>query len=78
MNIGYATALKLLRMGATVAVTTRFPKDCLRRYSQEEDWDQVSFLKPGGVTAESLKGSVPKMDVHFASEIWPKKVKLDP
>ena len=62
-------------MGATVAVTTRFPKDCLRRYSQEEDWDQVSFSKPGGVTAESLKGSVPKMDVHFASEIWPQKGK---
>ncbi|CAL1156924.1 unnamed protein product [Cladocopium goreaui] len=37
VNIGFATALKLLRMGATVAVTTRFPKDCLRRYSQEED-----------------------------------------
>ena len=44
VNIGFATALKLLRMGATVAVTTRFPKDCLRRYSQEEDRDQVSFV----------------------------------
>ena len=37
VNIGYATALKLLRMGCEVAVTTRFPKDCLRRYSQEAD-----------------------------------------
>ena len=37
MNIGYATALRLLRLGATVAVTTRFPKDCLRRYGREED-----------------------------------------
>ena len=37
VNIGYATALKLLRMGCQVAVTTRFPRDCLRRYSQEKD-----------------------------------------
>eukprot|EP00438_Fugacium_kawagutii_P016002 Skav226899 [mRNA] locus=scaffold2258:202972:207672:- [translate_table: standard] len=37
VNIGYATALKLLRLGATVAVTSRFPRDCLRRYSQEEE-----------------------------------------
>lgn len=40
VNIGYATALRLLRLGAEVAVTTRFPRDCLRRYGKEEDSEQ--------------------------------------
>ncbi|CAJ1366390.1 unnamed protein product [Effrenium voratum] len=40
VNIGYATALRLLRNGATVAVTSRFPRDCLRRYGREEDAGQ--------------------------------------
>ncbi|CAK9067113.1 unnamed protein product [Durusdinium trenchii] len=41
VNIGYATALRLLRLGAEVAVTTRFPRDCLRRYGKEEEKDEA-------------------------------------
>src|SRR5579884_519736 len=33
VKIGYVTALKLLRAGATVIISTRFPHDAARRYS---------------------------------------------
>lgn len=38
VKIGYETTLKLLRCGAFVIVTTRFPNDCSERYSREEDF----------------------------------------
>jgi len=43
IKIGYHTVLRLLRDGAGVVATTRFPADALRRYSQEpdfQDWSQ--------------------------------------
>lgn len=39
IKIGYAVVLKLLRDGATVIATTRFPHDAARRYSQEADFE---------------------------------------
>ncbi len=38
VKIGYATALRLLRAGAHVIATTRFPHDAARRYSSEADF----------------------------------------
>ena len=38
IKIGYATALRLLRAGAQVIVTTRFPHDAARRYAAEPDF----------------------------------------
>lgn len=38
VKIGYATALRLLRAGAHVIATTRFPHDAARRYSSEPDF----------------------------------------
>ncbi len=38
VKIGYQSALKLLRAGATVVVTTRFPRDAARRYAAEPDF----------------------------------------
>lgn len=38
IKIGFQTALKLLRCGARVSVTTRFPKDAAARYAQEADF----------------------------------------
>ncbi|KCV69580.1 hypothetical protein H696_04002 [Fonticula alba] len=38
VKIGYQTALKLLRCGATVYATTRFPADSLSRYAREPDY----------------------------------------
>jgi NAD(P)-dependent dehydrogenase (short-subunit alcohol dehydrogenase family) len=37
VKIGYQAAIKLLRAGASVIVTTRFPRDAALRYSQEAD-----------------------------------------
>ena len=38
VKIGYQAGLKLLRCGAHLMVTTRFPRDCASRYSQEPDF----------------------------------------
>jgi len=40
VKIGYHTALKLLRAGARVLVTTRFPRDGAARFAKEEDYAQ--------------------------------------
>ena len=40
VKIGYQAALKLLRAGAYVVVTTRFPVDAASRYSREHDFSE--------------------------------------
>jgi len=40
VKIGYQTALKLLRAGAHVVATTRFPVDAVARYAAETDFPQ--------------------------------------
>ena len=40
VKIGYQAGLKLLRCGAHLIVTTRFPRDCAARYSQEPDFKE--------------------------------------
>lgn len=40
VKIGYLTAVRMLRDGAKVWVTTRFAKDCLTRFSEEKDFSQ--------------------------------------
>jgi len=42
VKIGYQAALKLLRCGAHVIVTTRFPRDAASRYSRETDYGKWS------------------------------------
>ncbi|HEX3596414.1 MAG TPA: SDR family oxidoreductase [Polyangiaceae bacterium] len=39
VKIGYQAAIFLLRAGARVVVTTRFPRDAARRYSEEKDFE---------------------------------------
>lgn len=39
IKVGFATALKLLRDGTTVIVTTRFPNDALLAFSEEPDFE---------------------------------------
>ena len=39
MKIGYQTALRLLRDGADVIVTTRFPRNAARKFSEEADFE---------------------------------------
>jgi NAD(P)-dependent dehydrogenase (short-subunit alcohol dehydrogenase family) len=38
VKIGYQAGLKLLRAGAQLIVTTRFPRDCAARYAREPDF----------------------------------------
>ena len=40
VKIGYQAGLKLLRCGAHLIVTTRFPRDASSRYAQEPDCDE--------------------------------------
>jgi NAD(P)-dependent dehydrogenase (short-subunit alcohol dehydrogenase family) len=40
VKIGYQAGLKLLRSGAHVIVTTRFPRDSANRYAQEPDFGE--------------------------------------
>jgi len=40
VKIGYQAGLKLLRAGAHLVVTTRFPRDSAARYSREPDFEQ--------------------------------------
>ena len=40
VKIGYQAGLKLLRCGASLIVTTRFPKDSEKRYASEPDYHQ--------------------------------------
>jgi NAD(P)-dependent dehydrogenase (short-subunit alcohol dehydrogenase family) len=42
VKIGYQAGLKLLRAGAHLIVTTRFPRDSALRYAREPDFDQWS------------------------------------
>lgn len=42
VKIGYQTALKMLRAGARVIATTRFPHDAAARYSREPDFAEWS------------------------------------
>ncbi|MBX3724478.1 MAG: SDR family oxidoreductase [Xanthomonadales bacterium] len=39
VKIGYQAGLKLLRAGAALIVTTRFPRDCAQRYATEPDFE---------------------------------------
>jgi NAD(P)-dependent dehydrogenase (short-subunit alcohol dehydrogenase family) len=40
VKIGYQAGLKLLRSGAHLIVTTRFPRDAAKRYAQETDFSE--------------------------------------
>jgi NAD(P)-dependent dehydrogenase (short-subunit alcohol dehydrogenase family) len=40
VKIGYESALRLLRAGAEVIVTSRFPRDTARRYAEEPDFSE--------------------------------------
>ena len=42
VKIGYQAGIKLLRAGAHLIVTTRFPRDSAKRYSQEPDFAEWS------------------------------------
>jgi NAD(P)-dependent dehydrogenase (short-subunit alcohol dehydrogenase family) len=74
VKIGYATALRLLRAGAQVIATTRFPHDAAHRYSQEPDFaDWMNRLHIYGLDfrylpilerfVEHLQATYPALDI---------------
>lgn len=74
IKIGFATALRLLRQGARVLVTTRFPHDAAHRFAREDDFAQwrdrleihgLDFLDPRTVLTFSSKldASLPHLDI---------------
>lgn len=78
VKAGYQTALKLLRAGADVTATTRFPNDAARRFAAEPDAEEWSArLRLVGLDlralaaidhfAASLAQSVPQLDIFVAN-----------
>ncbi|MDO7874767.1 SDR family oxidoreductase [Hymenobacter sp. ASUV-10] len=74
IKIGFETALKLLRDGARVIVTTRFPQDAISRYAKETDFErwkdrlQIYSLDLRDVRAVEdfigyLKGTLSHLDI---------------
>jgi NAD(P)-dependent dehydrogenase (short-subunit alcohol dehydrogenase family) len=74
VKIGYQTALKLLKAGCTVIVTTRFPQDAANRYANEADfteWEDnltiygLDFRYVPGVEkfCAFLSSTLPRLDI---------------
>ncbi|KAJ5078862.1 oxidoreductase-like protein [Anaeramoeba ignava] len=85
IKIGFYCALKLLRWGATVLVTTRFPHDAAQRYSKEPDFEKwkkrlhiygsLDFrdLRRVEIFCEYLKVKFKKIDIlvnNSAQTVW--------
>ncbi len=67
IKIGYQCALKLLRCGSTVVVTTRFPNDAAGRYAKEQDFKQWQHrLHVVGLDLRNLKSVEDFTDLIFA------------
>jgi NAD(P)-dependent dehydrogenase (short-subunit alcohol dehydrogenase family) len=74
IKIGYQLALRLLRDGATVLVTTRFPRDAADRFASEADFSawrerllvdglDLRNLPSVEAFAEELSGRLPHLDL---------------
>ncbi|KAJ3011487.1 hypothetical protein HKX48_006807 [Thoreauomyces humboldtii] len=73
VKIGYAIALKLLRMGATVMVTTRFPHDAANRFAREPDFESFG----GRVAVYGLDFRDIPMLHHFCRHVQERYSRLD-
>lgn len=73
VKIGYQAGIKLLRAGAHLVVTTRFPRDAAERYAREEDADDwIDRLEIHGIDlrhtpsveafCDHLLGSLDRLD----------------
>ena len=73
VKIGYQAGLKLLRCGAHLIVTTRFPRDSAARYAREPDFgDWADRLEIFGLDLRH----VPSVEA-FCGELWPLRQRLD-
>lgn len=71
IKIGFEIALKLLRAGATVLVTTRFVQDAIKRYREQADFaDWQQRLQIVGLDLkypQSVEAFTEYVKTHFAS-----------
>ncbi|MFN3193330.1 MAG: SDR family oxidoreductase [Aureliella sp.] len=76
VKIGFEAALKLLRTGADVVVTTRFPKDAAKRFSEvadSSDWENrlriygldMRHTPSVEALATHLNATLPRLDFIF-------------
>ncbi len=73
VKIGYQAAIMLLRAGARVIVTTRFPRDAAARYAREEDFaDWGHRLEVHGLDLRHT----PSVEV-FAKQLCESQTRLD-
>ncbi|WP_051541986.1 SDR family oxidoreductase [Clostridium lundense] len=74
IKIGYYTSLKLIRAGAKVIVTTRFPLNALNTYSREKDFEEwkenliiyeMNLKKVGEIESfiQYVQSNFPKLDI---------------
>lgn len=81
VRVGYQTALKLLRAGATVVATSRFPREAARRFALEPDYEtfaprlslhglDLRFPRDVERFAAHLRATLPRLDVlvHNAAQ----------
>jgi NAD(P)-dependent dehydrogenase (short-subunit alcohol dehydrogenase family) len=69
VKIGYQAGIKLLRAGATLVVTTRFPRDAAARYAAEADFeDWGDRLRVFGLDLRHTP-SVEDLCQHLATEL---------
>jgi NAD(P)-dependent dehydrogenase (short-subunit alcohol dehydrogenase family) len=69
IKIGYLTALRMLRDGAKVWVTSRFAKDCAKRFSEETDFDNwADRLNVVALDLRNLKAVQEFIDVLLQTE----------
>lgn len=70
LKIGYAVGLRLLRAGAEVIATSRFPRDTARRYAQERDF--VDWRDRLHVYALDLR-QIPQVDAfaRYVDQTYP-------
>lgn len=75
-KIGYQTALRLLRAGARVIVTSRFPERARATYASEFDysiWSSNLFVYPGGLDynqdSESVKAELDRFTSWITNDL---------
>jgi NAD(P)-dependent dehydrogenase (short-subunit alcohol dehydrogenase family) len=69
VKIGFQTALKLLRAGASVVVTTRFRCDAARRFAQQDDFSAWSDRLQIHALDMRFLPLVEQFAAHLASEL---------
>uniref|UniRef100_A0A0G4GNE2 Uncharacterized protein n=1 Tax=Chromera velia CCMP2878 TaxID=1169474 RepID=A0A0G4GNE2_9ALVE len=69
VRVGHATARRLLRLGACVVVTSRFPRCCLRKFWREYPEETRKWIEEGRLEVWGLDFRHLPSVTHFASAL---------